>query len=1753
MNLFHKTIWNAARQQYVVTSELARGKTKSATSSPARADRATRRPGVRTRAGALAMADSYAVPAVLAGALLAAGMLAPGLALASSCQTGTAGQSAPAGGSCTVSSYNPPVSNGGVGAAVVRNGDTVTLRGTSQVGTGYSGNTTVPANTVNVVSGSFASSALVTGPQNVAVSGLNPATGTNIVYRTYDSTAFLDHSNIATPVNQFEDVSGDMYYEASLGKVQQSGGTLKVNLGADPTGSPSSNGILMVSKQTYLTSADGRGNADSKVSWQSRNAIDMGIDPGLPTPDANGLLTVEVPVTTYAGTVSFNGATYTVTNAAEMAAYNDVLVAALKSGALTSQQAYDDAFAQAFTTVDLPVTYKTNTTDGDLTRAPNGDRYAILAQGARGSASVEQGAQIDITRASGAVKATDGATITNHGTLSGKVIQQVAKVESGAHFINAASGVVSSGYLVGDKLNTATDDTFYYTGSGIIATGAGTTVQNHGVINTAGFAYTGNTSTGIGLADGASGHNDGNINVGVNPGYVTKVVGVNVSGGSSFTNAAGGTIYIGRAAQYALGDPSVDVAISGPTYGVRIMDTGDTAINNGQITIGSQAQNAVAMYSTAPLSSLLLNNGTITINGAAGGVPLSNIGMLADDNGAAGTGAIVRNAGTINVNGVNGIGVMVNADPGIAANAESTGTINVNGNADPASGTRNFGVWVNGAQGVAVVSGALNLAGTGAIGAFAQNGGTIQVGAAAIPQFTGGTDQIGFYASGSGSRIDVGATAMTVNTERSTMFRVADGAAYTGASTAGALDLTIAGTDARGVVATGQGTTLSTGSSLYRVTGAAGAAGGAVAIVNEGGATGTIDAGTTVALANAGAIAGVVDGQGHDLTGAAAGSPVATSLTNNAAIQSGTAGVVGFVARNQGTLVNNNAIALSGASSIGVIVGPQGTVQNNATIAVANGDGALVQGADARLVNHGTIRADDGRAAVHLTGPGASVAFSGNGLIQAQGTADGIQLDPTAVGGSVTGTAGSIVVQGSGMALNNQAAGGIIALTDTSITTSGAGASGISSSGANGDIAVEGGNIQTTGANAVGIHVSSVGRLQLSNATVATQGDGAHGVMLDSGATAALMGGTITTAGVGAAALRVEGPAGAATAAGTTLASAAGPGVLANAGGAVTLSGVAVSGASAAIAVTDTTASGQASNITVTGGSLAALSGNAIEVTGARANITVRGGTTVTAASGTLLNLTNASVVNLNAQGLTLNGDLIADASSGGTVNLQAGTTLTGRIDPLSVSVDSTSAWNVTANSEVQDLSNAGTIAFIPPTGDPTQASSYKTITASSYAGTNGNIALNTYLAGDGAPSDRLVINGGAATGTTGLRINNTGGPGATTTGDGINVVAVTAGGTTAPGAFRLAGPVQSGAYEYLLYRGGSTSPDNYYLRSDLGSPTGPNDPTPPGPPAYRPGVVGYALMPALNLDYGFNNLGRLHERVGDVYSTEQNQKGNRNGVWGRIGGYGLNADSGDRFSVNQHTFFMQFGKDWTLSQAPEGGSTHAGVTASLGVMSAKFRDSARDLNATLTDRAGDGTMQAQSLGAYYTKYWNEGGYWDSVAQVTHYRNKYDDVYGGSGSQNGFGIALSQEVGQPFKLMPKLAIEPQAQLVYQYLKLGSFDDGVSSVSGNSSNAVRGRVGFRLFAPNLRTEDGAGAGTPYMTVDVLHDFVPPRQVSVDGTSFRSNFGRTWGELGFGINESIGKGGQLYATVKFSKNLGGDDRRGVFGQVGYRYSW
>ena len=115
-----------------------------------------------------------------------------------------------------------------------------------------------------------------------------------------------------------------------------------------------------------------------------------------------------------------------------------------------------------------------------------------------------------------------------------------------------------------------------------------------------------------------------------------------------------------------------------------------------------------------------------------------------------------------------------------------------------------------------------------------------------------------------------------------------------------------------------------------------------------------------------------------------------------------------------------------------------------------------------------------------------------------------------------------------------------------------------------------------------------------------------------------------------------------------------------------------------------------------------------------------------------------------------------------------------------------------------------------------------QTVITGNFIGRGGSVALDVALGSDNSMADQLVFKGGNASGTTNLLIYNVGGLGALTTANGIQVVKVQNGGTTAPTAFQLGQTVAAGAYTYSLFYGGNSATggnpadQDWYLRSTL-------------------------------------------------------------------------------------------------------------------------------------------------------------------------------------------------------------------------------------------------------------------------------------------------------------------------------------------------
>jgi outer membrane autotransporter protein len=551
----------------------------------------------------------------------------------------------------------------------------------------------------------------------------------------------------------------------------------------------------------------------------------------------------------------------------------------------------------------------------------------------------------------------------------------------------------------------------------------------------------------------------------------------------------------------------------------------------------------------------------------------------------------------------------------------------------------------------------------------------------------------------------------------------------------------------------------------------------------------------------------------------------------------------------------------------------------------------------------------------------------------------------------------------------------------------------------------------------------------------------------------------------------------------------------------------------------------------------------------------------------------------LAVQNNAVYGALAADVgeSAPSSLTVDAGATLAGG------TVGTVRADNVTLNGTLN-------VAGSAPTGNASGGYSTFNVTGGNVRfGSGSQVLFNTHLNDASVQRTDLLaldLNGGRTSGTAGVLVNNTGGAGAQTEGNGIELVQTLNG--SSANAFTLARPVEAGAWQYLLYQGGvgtDAANGNWYLRSFFqepcnggngggnggngGSGNGGNGnggngnggvcnggQPEPGPVAWRPGVVAYTMTPLLNLDYGFSMLGTLHQRVGDVPGAiDPQQNTATNGVWGRVDARSFDADALGRFSANSTTYFAQFGKDWTLDQPKDGGSTHAGVTATLGNTSATFQDPLRAMAGQDT-QTGTVSTQAWSLGGYWTRYLKDGTYFDSVGQLTYYHNRFGGL-DGSASQNGVGAVLSQEVGKPFQIgSTPIAFEPQAQLMYQYLSLGDFSDAISPVSGTHTNALRGRLGFRIFGANLPSSDDRNPlnrAKPYLTFNVLHDFFRPGQTVVGETAFNPMLSRTWYDVGAGVTAAAGKHGELYAHGGYQHNVGGGYGQGFYGQLAYRYMW
>ncbi|MGY2338579.1 autotransporter family protein [Pseudomonas sp. SDO5532_S415] len=540
-----------------------------------------------------------------------------------------------------------------------------------------------------------------------------------------------------------------------------------------------------------------------------------------------------------------------------------------------------------------------------------------------------------------------------------------------------------------------------------------------------------------------------------------------------------------------------------------------------------------------------------------------------------------------------------------------------------------------------------------------------------------------------------------------------------------------------------------------------------------------------------------------------------------------------------------------------------------------------------------------------------------------------------------------------------------------------------------------------------------------------------------------------------------------------------------------------------------------------------------------------------------------------NGARFDLDGNLVlGDRASGtGVFNVDSSSTVTstqGSIMPF------------TAGQRVM-LNNAGTIDL---SSGNTRTNDTLTVHGD-YVGKDGQLFVQTELGGDGSPSDKLVVIDGTLTRTTSISVSNVGGSGAQTQQNGIMVVDAQGTAISNNDAFTLKAPVEAGAFQYALYKGGITpgSENRWYLRSavvaaplvsvpnpdptlppilvplvaaPVAAPGSPSLPTPPpgaAPiPLYRPEVPVWSVLPPAAAKLALTALGTFHDRQGDQRLLTET--GSLGAGWGRV--YGKDFDQTwagtvtPRFDGSIKGYLV--GNDLYSSQTSGGQTQRTG----LFVGDSRLNGDVDGFNQGYQNkRAGKVELEGKNLGLYWTLIDPMSWYVDLVAMYTWLDGESRSDRGLKLDNKGHALTLSAEAGYPIAITDNWDIEPQAQIIHQKVTLDSQDDGISRVSFDSDPAWTGRIGARLKG---RYNAGGLPLQPWLRANLWRSLSATDTVTFAGvTDIDTQQKSSWAELGIGADLTLAKNISVYANVGYSSNLDSNQQRGTAATVGVRISW
>lgn len=642
--------------------------------------------------------------------------------------------------------------------------------------------------------------------------------------------------------------------------------------------------------------------------------------------------------------------------------------------------------------------------------------------------------------------------------------------------------------------------------------------------------------------------------------------------------------------------------------------------------------------------------------------------------------------------------------------------------------------------------------------------------------------------------------------------------------------------------------------------------------------------------------------------------------------------------------------------------------------------------------------------------------------------------------------------------------------------------------------------IMASGKNAGGAAAAAGGTLNLSNSVVTTQGAESMGLMNYSGSTTRADAVSVITQGENSHALYNF------------------PGVMD-----ISASRVVAEGKNSAALRMNGNYNGASSRVVLDSTYLESQQWLGVHATGSNAQLSLTGsvlkagnGIALSAEKRSFTNTagdvkTFGSLLDVRLDGSQVWGDVEADDLSTLDLSLSNGSLLTGSARNAGrLTLDQSSAWQVTGNSTLQQLDHQGTVGFLPG-GD------FKTLEIKGDLSGTGVFNMNTDLA---ALKGDLIRVGGQVEGEHTLVVADSGhspnSPGGT-------LILVEGG--KGSGQFQLfGGKVDAGTYRYTLEKEG----DNWQLAQTGFNAAGGGGDLSTGSNAALGSQSALGLLWRTQNNSLITRLGEL--RLGH----------DQGGLWSRGVSKKFNASPSRSRGFSQKVEGFEIGADTAL--AVDNGRLYLGALVGLMDSTQDFQGEAK------------GTIDSKLVGVYGSYLHDSGYYADVVARYSWMDNdlSFSDNLGsrvkGDYRNQGFGGGV--EVGKRFELSSALFIEPQAELTYIHNQSASYSlsNGLE-IKQSSSESLEGRIGV-LAGQRLEWSDQKLL-QPYVKASVINELHHSGSTRFNQDRIAMNSGASRVELGLGASMQATEKSKISVDADYAKGSRMEMPWAV--TLGYRILW